>query len=44
MGYMVRILISERDKSFHHLELIPYRQSVEIGGIQLLIGDEKNYF
>ena len=44
LGYMARINIDLESKNFCKLELIPYKQSIELGGIQLLQGQEKEYF
>lgn len=41
LGYMVSLQFDSMTKSFKSLELVPYKQSVELGGVQLLQGDEK---
>lgn len=41
VGYMAQLTINSRDKCFESMELIPYQQSVEIGGVKLLQGEEK---
>jgi hypothetical protein len=44
LGYMASLQFDVDTKSFKSLELIPYKQTVELGGIQLLKGDEKRGF
>lgn len=44
LGYMASLQFDVDAKGFKSLELIPYKQSVELGGIQLLQGDEKRGF
>jgi capsule synthesis protein PGA_cap len=44
LGYMAILEIDVENKSFAKLELTPYKQSVELGGIKLLQGDEKKSF
>jgi len=41
LGYMASLQFDVDAKSIKSLELIPYKQSVELGGIQLLQGNEK---
>ncbi|WP_312478919.1 CapA family protein [Stutzerimonas nitrititolerans] len=44
LGYMARIDIDRESKNFCKLELIPYRQSIELKGIKLLADSEKAFF
>jgi hypothetical protein len=44
LGYMASLQFDVDIKSFKSLELIPYKQTVELGGIQLLQGDERRGF
>lgn len=44
VGYLASLQFDTEVKSFRSLELIPYKQSVQLGGIQLLQGDEKRAF
>jgi hypothetical protein len=43
-GYLAKLTIEAHTRRVSDLELIPYRQSVEIGGVRLLHGDEKTEF
>ena len=44
LGYMAQLEFDLERKGFMSLELIPYKQSVQLGGVQLLQGEEKNTF
>lgn len=44
LGYMVSLQLDSTTKTFKSLELVPYKQSVELGGVQLLQDDEKQQF
>ena len=44
LGYMAHLSFDQECKQFASLELIPYKQSVELGGVQLLTGQEKEAF
>jgi poly-gamma-glutamate synthesis protein (capsule biosynthesis protein) len=44
LGYMAQLSFSSETKKFKSMELTPYKQSVELGGIQLLKNQEKNDF
>lgn len=44
LGYMARLSIDAVSKKLSALELIPYKQSVKLGGVKLLQGQEKNSF
>ncbi|MGB2136340.1 MAG: CapA family protein, partial [Flavobacteriaceae bacterium] len=44
LGYMVDLNFSSESKQFESLELVPYKQSVELGGVQLLKGEDKRLF
>ena len=39
---MVQLSFDQESKQFASLELIPFKQSVELGGVQLLAGQEKD--
>lgn len=41
LGYMVHLEVDVEKKQVATLQLIPYRQSVELGGVRLLQGNEK---
>lgn len=41
VGYMTQLQFDTQTKKVQSLELIPYRQSVELGGVKLLNGQEK---
>lgn len=41
LGYMVNLNFSSKSKEFESMDLIPYKQSVALGGINLLKGEEK---
>jgi poly-gamma-glutamate capsule biosynthesis protein CapA/YwtB (metallophosphatase superfamily) len=41
VGCFAQITINSQDKCFESLELIPYEQSVELGGVRLFEHDEK---
>lgn len=43
-GYMARLNIDRNKRVFIDMELIPYRQSVELGGVCLYTGKEKEMF
>lgn len=43
-GIMIELLIDFEKKQFNALQIIPYKQSVETGGVQLLRGDDKDVF
>jgi hypothetical protein len=40
-GYMANLQFDPDTKSFKSLTLIPYKQTIELGGVKLLQGDEK---
>lgn len=42
LGYMVKLEINKEKKIISNAEIIPYEQSVDIGGIKLLVGEEKD--
>lgn len=42
LGYMVQLTYDQVSKGLKSLEIIPYRQSFELGGIELLSGKEKH--
>lgn len=42
LGYMVKLEINKEKKILSNAEIIPYEQSVDIGGIKLLVGEEKD--
>lgn len=44
LGYMASLKFDSAGGDFLNLELVPYRQSVEIGGVVLLEGSEKAAF
>lgn len=44
LGYMAQLSFDQESKQFASLELIPYKQSVELGGVQLLGAQEKEVF
>lgn len=44
LGYMARITIDAVMKKISGLELIPYKQSIELGGVKLLQEQERNSF
>ena len=44
LGYMAQLSFDQESKQFSSLELIPYKQSVGLGGVQLLTGQEKEAF
>lgn len=41
-GYMVQLCFSPESKQFESMKLVPYRQSLDLLGIQLLEGKEKS--
>jgi poly-gamma-glutamate synthesis protein (capsule biosynthesis protein) len=41
LGYMAQLTFDAQSKELIKLNLIPYRQSVELGGIELLQGEDK---
>ena len=43
-GYMAQLQFDSVSKAFKSLDLIPYKQSAALGGILLLLGQEKKYF
>lgn len=40
-GYMAKLIFDVESKAFASIELIPYEQSVQLGGVRLLKGDRK---
>lgn len=44
LGYMVNIEINKEKKQISNVKLLPYRQSVELGGSKLLVDEEKERF
>ena len=40
-GYMANLQFDPETKNFKSLTLIPYKQTIELGGVKLLQGDEK---
>ena len=44
LGYMVNIEINKEKKQISNVKLLPYRQSVELGGLKLLVDEEKERF
>lgn len=44
LGYMAQFNFDPESKQVASLELIPYKQSIELGGVQLLTGQEKEGF
>lgn len=44
LGYMAQLRFSVENKKFEELKIIPYKQSIELGGIQLLKKQEKTDF
>lgn len=41
LGYMVQLTICGSSRVLKSLDIIPYRQSVELGGVTILVGEEK---
>lgn len=41
LGYMVQLTICGSSGALKSLDIIPYRQSVELGGVTILVGEEK---
>lgn len=44
LGYMAQLLIDVKEKKIKSLCLVPYRQSIKLGGLSLLTGEEKEVF
>ncbi len=44
LGYMAQLTFEAKSKELIKLNLIPYRQSVELGGVELLQGEDKKDF
>jgi len=44
LGYMVKLGINKQKKVISNVEIIPYQQSIDIGGLKLLVGEEKDRF
>lgn len=40
-GYMAKLIFDVESKAFASIDLIPYEQSVQLGGVRLLKGDRK---
>ena len=42
LGYMVKLEFNKQKKIISNTEIIPYKQSIELGGLKLLAGEEKD--
>lgn len=42
VGYMAKLKFNEVDCTFEAIEIIPYRQSITVEGVELLRGDERD--